>query len=722
MFNPTSNEYQFKYLQTGITGAGIEKVYLPEEPPDDQILFKEEQKWTRPEMPEYLRKAYREWVLKTDPENKKIYDPNFVSPFMKEMNDWIEQHWSWTENGMWFWNDGVKTYITDFYAFYLTAWDTLFGIPEYRETDKEITYWIQFWEEDPNSFGGMFNTIRRYGKSALMGAWIVFRTIRNHKHNAGMQGENDDKIFSFYDEHIRQPFYKLPQYFKPTYDTTSKQLEGIDFFNPPKRGQKFDFEDVEVLESKIDHRVSKEGAYDQARLNSYIMEEPGKTLVANVDKRWGTVKPCLKRGIYIRGKCFMGTTVEFMETRGKGGKAYQKMFFESDYNHRGPDGRTKTGLYAAFLPGDCALEGYFDAHGRPLREQAKKFILDEREACKDNPEDYSAIIRKYPLYLYEIFYVNAENCEFNATILQERLTDLTINGDDQINKIEFFWENNIRFGKVRWRHNPVNGWAKASWMPLAEERMDNLVSVRNIGGVNQYAPQNDSKFACGIDPIDHGHVTEDRMGSDEFVTARRSRPVLFVKRKYDSSIDGVLSQEELEENARNKHQYQTNKFFLMMDTRPNDPNVLYERVLMICWYFGVSINIESQKPGTISYLHNNNCGAFVLPKYKPLDDMKRKHSSASDEGTPANTMTISEYTSAIATYVEYFGHTIPFKEQVSDLLAFTPAKTREFDYAVATGWTELACKIAPKVKVVQPIDLDNFMNAFGSSGDVINRR
>lgn len=723
MFAPTGNYYQFQYLKTGITGPGIEKAYLPEVPPEDQIYFKEEQKWTRPVMPEYLRKASKEWYLKSDPENKKGYDPDFVSPYMNEIIEWEDFHWKITEEGMWFWNNGKPTYLTPFYVWYLTAWDTSFGYPEFRVTDLEITYWIAFWENDPNSFGGMLNTIRRYGKSAIMGGWLMYRTSRNYKHNGGMQGENDDKIFSFYNTHILQPFYKLPQYFKPKYDTGSKQTEGVKFYVPPRRGRQFDAEEIDVLESEIDHRVSKEGAYDQAKLESYLMEEPGKTLVANVSDRWDFVKPCLKRGIFIRGKAFMGTTVEFMETRGRGGKAYQKMYFASDYNHRGPDGRTKTGLYAAFLPGDCALEGFFDEWGFPMREQAKKYILDERKANEDNPKDYSAIIRKYPLYLHEIFYVNAENCEFNATILQERLTELTMLGDDNLSTIEFFWENNIRFSKVRWRHNPRNGWAKTAWMPTDPDKEANLVDIRLFGGVSNYAPKNIGKFDIGIDPIDHGHVTTDKIASSsEFVSSRRSRPVLFVKRRYDLNIDGPLTQDILEQRAKDKFQYQTGTYCLMMDVRPGDPNVLFERVLMICWFFGSPINVESAKPGVINYLQQNHCGLFILPKYQPVVDTKRKISSASEDGTPANTMTISEYTSALATMIEYFGHTIPFKELVSDLLVFNPGDTRDFDYSVAAGWTELAQKISPKVKVAKPIDLDDFMTAFNSRGEVINRR
>ena len=204
MFCKTSNPYKFKYLVTGITGHGIEQVYLPELPAEKDILFKKENKFTRPEMPAQLREWAKEY------HTKKQEDPKWIHPHQREINEWEAREDERCDTGIWFWNKGVPTYITGFYYWLLTCWNPYFGKPVYRETDKEITYWILFWEEDPNSYGGALNTIRRYGKSSIMGAWIVWRTTRNFNHMSGMQGETDKKIAAFYKKFILRPFYKLP--------------------------------------------------------------------------------------------------------------------------------------------------------------------------------------------------------------------------------------------------------------------------------------------------------------------------------------------------------------------------------------------------------------------------------------------------------------------------------------------------------------------------------
>src|SRR5690606_21599545 len=124
--------------------------------------------------------------------------------------------------------------------------------------------------------------------------------------------------------------------------------------------------------------------------------------------------------------------------------------------------------------------------------------------------------------------------EFNAEILQERRNELEAMTTPPYSRFDLYWENNVRFSKVKFRHNPTGGWLKAAWLPTDIEKETNLVDKKIIRGVAKYAPRNDDKFGSAMDPIDHGIVIEARVnaGEDEYVSARRSRPVMLVKRKY----------------------------------------------------------------------------------------------------------------------------------------------------------------------------------------------
>lgn len=1072
MFNPTSNPYKFKYLITGITGDGIEQVYLPPQPPDEEILFKEEQKFTRPEPYEQLKIWMEELV------EERAEHPDYIHAHQAEINEWEEQEFERCTNGIWFWNDGVPTYITGPHYKYLTQWQVYFGRPDYRETDKETFYWIAFWEEDPNSFGGAYNTCRREGKSTKMGYWITNRTSTNFNHLSGMQGEDNTKIQDFYNNFVIDPFYNLPYYSQPEYDTTTLQKKGIIFKEPPRRNKKRVKGKKTVLNSKMDYRTSEANKYDQAALYSYVGEEFGKchpagtmvrmfngtlksvenvvtgdilmgddstprvvlntgkgfgkifkitangrgkaepwyvnedhilsckisfpgtiglfkgmkkgdvinipikeylnltkktkqhlmcyrvaleyparqhnidpyflgiwlgdgssthveitntdfeiidwlknyckknqlnfhqkkgknaitysitngrfgirhvfrqkhlfdnkhipkdylidsrenrlkllaglidtdgyknpdpkkrhyeiiqknktlafqiqelclslgfyascrektatmrrsdgtlyscpvyriaiygknlheipclierkkmnykgtehnakdpsiygftvsydredwyygfnisgnrlyvlkdytvthnTLMCSVWDRWKFVKPALKDGIMIRGKAFIGTTVEYMDVTNKGGKAYRKLCYASDYNIRTGNNQTLSGLYAALMPSDCVLKGFIDEHGRPIRDKARAHILREREALRGNPKDYSDEVRKYPLDWNEVFYVSADRCMFNATILQDQKKFLQFN-PNLIRRCDLRWENNIRFSRVVRNDNPTNGWCKFAWLPKTDEEMALLNAVEERTEFDHetgqprrfFAPKNDGKLACGTDPIDHGVVIElDQIDEDDFTSTRRSKPVVFVKSKYDSAIDGsVTHQEILEQRRDTRFPYKTNRYLVMMDTRPMDPNVYFERALMICWYLGVSIHCEAQKPGLMNWFNAAGCGDFVWQKYIPNEGQAPKKSDMTD-GTPASTMMIQEYTGSIATYVEYFGHTIPFIELVDDLLVAQSNKTKEHDYYSGMGWTELAGKMKPRRVQLPTRQVTEFMPLYDRFGNIV---
>lgn len=715
MFKVTSNQYQFRYLLTGISGKGIEQVYLPEPPPDNKVHYKKEQKFIAPEPSDQLAKWMKEAL------SARLINPDYVHAHQQEINKWEDQEFERTRpngSGFWFWNRGVKTWLTPFYYWMLTTWNPYFGKPTFRETDKEITYWINYWEDDPDSFGGALNTIRRYGKSSIMGAWIVWRTTKNFNHTSGLQGETDKKIAAFYRKMILKPFYKLKYFHQPTYNLDSKQATKIEFDIPPRRSQKRTQESEEqtVLESIIDFRPSGEGEYDGEILNSYLCEEPAKSVKFSLydeegEGRWDIIKPCfLQGGEQICGKAFFGTTVENLKVADRGGQAYMRLFYDSDYNKREEDGRTMSGLYAAFLPGDCALKGYMDEWGHPIRDKAREYLLKVRKSYKNRPSKLAGWIRKYPITIQEIFYVNPDGCEFNVQVLNNREVDIMSSSTPVVDHIDFYWQDNKRDTKVLWRHNPDNGWCQVARGVGFKDMPNNLVEEIGVNpetGVKLWRPKN-TKLAAGCDPIQHGVVVQ---------AGRASKPVVLVKSKYDPELDGPYpDQHILEQRAEEQYPWKSNKYILMFDKRPTDPNKFFEYALMICVYFGIPLHVESQKNAIISYFHARGYGEFILLKYKPEF---AKPDARPIEGTPASQGLTQEFTSKMATWIEYFGHTMPFLEVVKDNKVFKPLETKFHDYSMAMGMTELACDMKPKV-VSQPVrQVTDFMPLYDRYGNII---
>ena len=703
MYEKNDNYYQFKYLITGISGPGVEGVYLPDTPDESEILWKEQNRFVR----ETLPKEWREW--KREEAYRQEADPEYVHP---KISEFIELQWHRREHGVHFWNNGQIEYITGFHWWMLTWWKPYFGFCKFRDTDKEICYFIQYCEEDPFCFGTLLNTVRRYGKSTLMGAWIIERMTRLRGAQGGMQGETDKKIKKFYNKMVLKPFFKLPSFFQPVYDTSSTQAQSIVFDEPKSRGKTKSLLDHDYeegpLESIIDYQSSGEGEYDGDELSAYLMEEPGKTLECSVWERWDVVKPCLKKGTGVRGKALLGTTVENMETKGRGGAAYKQLLYESDYDKKTKNGFTESGLYFAFIPGQFALEDFVDEWGYPDEEKSREWLNNELVALKDKPRKYAGQIRKYPRNLKEIFYVSPETCVFNVTILMDRKFELDAIGSKAYVRGNFKWQNGKRDTRVVWVPSS-NGAFKVSQLIERKEDTNKIQQVGvNSEGKPMFKPLNNHLYSCGCDPIQHGATSGGRIAS---------KPVLYVKTKYNPEIDGPWDFDLLEQRAREKYPYKTNRYICQYDVR-YEPNKFFENALMMAVYFGISINVERQKNSIINYFHERGYGHFIHMKYKPVSEQIRSQNSKQQiiQGTDASRPTIDTYTTKLDTYIEYFGHTIPFIEQVDDYLIFDPHNTKDHDYSVASGYTELADDIRVK-KEKKIINLDEFMNTWDNSGN-----
>ena len=702
MFKETNNPYRFKYLITGIKGDGIEQVYLPKQPTKKDILFKKEQKFVRFEIPPEAR----QWKKIQDQEQEN--NPNYYHP---ELTKLINKWWHYRENGLWFWNNGQATYITGLHFVHLHT-KHHFGYGDFRDTEKEVFYWVQFWEEDPDAYGGTLNTMRRWGKSCEKGTWMIEKVSRTAGMGGGMQGESKKKIDEYYKKFVLRPFVKWPWFWQPITNEATKQGEKIEFFETRSTG-KLDFydEEIEVLESQIDHRPSGESQYDGDKLCAYDGEEPGKWLEASVDDTWGTVKKCFwaKDKWTIIGKAFFATTVEFMEMDGRGGSEYKTLVYESDYNDKQKDGRTKSGLYAALLPSDCAAD--HDEHGFPLRDIARQKILDSRQSYSDNPVKLAKEIRKSPLTWRECFYHSSVDSPFNLTILRDRSEELlSLDAEQKPTRGDYEWENNVRDSRVIWQTKPNTGWSQVPWLPKTKEET-NL--VRQIGvteiapgiHVKQFEPLNDAKFIIGLDPTNTGMTT----------TGKRSKPVALVKRKYDHTIDGKMDNDLMEQRSKNKFPYKTNKYVGMCDHRPLEPTMLYEYLIKMCVFYGCQIHIEDQVGKACKdYFYMRGYRRFIMEKYRNLIE-KPDPKAHEFLGTPASRSVISDYTSYLSTYIQYFGHTIPFLEVTEDMEAFKPQKPRDHDYTVSAGYVELGCLLKPK-PVKQTIIFGDYFHQFDSSG------
>lgn len=698
MFAITNNSYEFKYITTSISGDGIKVVYLPPVP-SDKYIFDLGGKWKKTEYPDDWAKWKRE-----EAEGLKI-NPDFMHP---RIEAFVDQEWDRRLNGFWFWNTvkGVRTptYVTGLHYFYMCWWDTYFDYPSFRDTDKEIFYLLQRNDEDPDCFGTLLGTIRRYGKSAILGCWATEPVTRERKRNSGMQGETDKKIKAFYLENILYPFRRIPEFFTPIYNQGSTMQEGIEFSPTISKGkkQKESFK-METLDSKINYGPSDINHYNRAKLYRYAGEESGKVMEVDVYARHDKVKPCMKLGVSIYGKMFYATTAD--ETSPKV-KRFEELFYDSDFDNKGGDGQTKSGLYAAFLPAHYAYEGFLDEFGIPKSDEAQARILLERKKYEDEPSKLITLVRQYPMSISEYFYTNAADCQFNVRILQERKNDLILD-KKIVTKASFNWlGGNKNNGKVSC-DTDTGGKCSVYWIPEDIKYCNLIRQIGEIDGVKQWEPLNTHKFVIGVDPIEWKANT---------VGSRRSKPAAYVYRKYDTSVDGLYDDDQLRELAIKKFPFKTGIPVVRFAYRPDDPRVFYEAIIRMAVYFGCQVHIEQQKAaGLMQYMEDHGYAAFIMKRPEITFTSQYSQTQAGTDGTPASKGTTNLFTEKIAAHITVWGHRYPFIELIEDLLEFDPEHTTIYDDTVAFGFSLLGSEKRENQKQIT-VDLGKYFNLHDNSG------
>lgn len=695
MYQSTKNSYKFKYIQTGITGKGIPEVFLPEvgygaytgnEPykPVYEILDFGD-KWQKQDLPD----GYEDWKDKETFENAKItkynelqkkkmergeeYQPPQEEYIHPKMEDFKMQEWIRRWHGVWIYLmiGGVKTpvYITGLHYFLLQWWPVPFEV-SYRDTDREIGYWIQYWEEDPRSVGGILGMMRQYGKSVWLGVWGFERTSRMRNAHLGMQGVNDKAIKTFYETHILYPFDRLIDFFTPQYYQSGQNKESLEFIATKKRNKRLTADEMNTaINSKIDFGIADINRYVGKTLTGYIGEEPGSVVDVACYPRHRKVVPAMRAR---KGKMFYASTSDEVSPKAK---TYRDMVMDSDVDRRKENGETISGLYFAFVPAHHSLA--FDEYGIPNSEENRKALLANRKAYEDNPAQYTIECRQYPMTVDEYFYADANKCLFNVRILQEARNRCYEN-PNIVAGVDFIWEGGEEFGKVM----TIPGDTCKITEIIKDPNARNLVVDRGERmGMYRYMPINDSKYCAGLDPIQHKIISGD--------TGRKSKPIMFIKKRYDEALDGETSALIRAQRMVDKYEYKSGIPVMRYDYRPNDPVIFYEHILKICWYYGVKVLVEKQYGAAlITYFESKGCAMFLMVR----PDFTRTSPRYNQEtvGIDASVGNTQLFTGMMSHDIEYYGHRYPFRELIDDLLRFNPYDTLEHDDSVAWGLTLVA--------------------------------
>jgi hypothetical protein len=626
---------------------------------------KKNQFWERQPLPDWYDKKRKE-------EERIIEETGNRDYVISECEEVRKEHWFKRMNGFWFYNDGEPTYITGLHWFYLNWWPIDVGYPWYFDYDRKRFYHLEYCAQDPRSYGRVEMGPRRCGKTYVGGVFTYEPASRTPHSNAGIQSKTNQDGKKVFGKAIVSQFRKLPHFFKPVYDTSSGTIpkSEIRFFNTSQKGKSVE-QEVE-LESIIDFRPSGLYAYDGEKMITMLHDEVFKTEEVDIYERFRVVKECLVDNITERiiGKALLTSTVEEIEGKLQ---CYMDLWDDSDPEKRDSNGHTKSGLYRYFI--SAAETRGLDKYGKCDKLKNEQTILNTIQGLGGDQKAVSDYKRKYPLSPKDAFRPQSKDCHYNLELLEDRYDILTTieskwrTGDFKLVNPNDIWKGVVFVEKK-------NGKFKLhKSLDLGDPNLWN-----QVGGTTVPIPRNKMRFCLATDPFDH-KTTED---------GRKSNGGISAFRKFDSRFP-----------------FDSDKFVLTYANRPKTPSILYEDIIMACWFFGGDILYENNKPGFAEWCDGRNRFDMNFSKFLIHLDGRKEPGIP---GTPGSHLEIVNHT---LQYIEDCIDNEDSIDLIEEWIKFDINKTTKFDLGMTSGYNLIAAnRFMSKVEKTKKEDYLDIQDVF----------
>lgn len=600
-------------------------------------------------------------------EKRQEFDKTYIDPYLEDIR---VKEWGRRLRGVWFYNNGVLTYITQLHYFYLNWWKYQGKYLSYRNPDRETFYVVQYCVEDPHCLGINEITMRKSGKTARSACFAYERTSRMDNHHCGIQSKKDEDAWEVFKKGIIHPWQKLPHFYRPTFDLNKGDdpNDELRFFNTSRRGKEAATEQTqEALNSFIDFKTSEASAYDGPQLETYLSDETGKTRrEVSVLERQNTTRYCTEIDGELVGKHWYTTTVE-VEDDEEENFEFHELTEKSNPLVRDDNGWTLSGLYTIFQPAYKYM--YFDKYGYPDEEKAKIFLINTRRKLEEEGKtrDLSSLKRKKPMTFQEAFSADGLNALYDPGMLNEQYeniswrNDLTERGNleweggHRLKVVKVIGEETIeKAAKVIWVPSPFGRWEKIKgWQP----KDPNSVVINN----KKFLPNNNFANRIGCDPFKF----------DKTKDKRRSDCVA-----YNYQIKDDLYPDDLYNDT----------FTLEYSWRTETTREANEDILKMVWWCGCQVLFERNVDHWNAYFKENDCEGFLMRL--PGEDVPGVYT----DGKGTVVQMICNYTSS---YIREFIKKVLFKKLIrKDVgwLGFKVEDTQKFDRPMAAGITLIAVK------------------------------
>ena len=647
------------------------KIALPKTPIK---ISKSNDKWTVEEFPKELKQIQSVFEWRDYPEN-----------FHKKWEPYIDEQFKRRDEGHWFNNKGVDTYITGTHFMYL-QWSKIdVGNPDFRESNRLFYIFWEACKADVRAYGMCYLKNRRSGFSFMASGETVNMATISSDARFGILSKSGSDAKKMFTDKVVPISVNFPFFFKPIQDGMDRPKTELAYRIPASRltrksiQNRSDQELLEGLDTTIDWKNTGDNSYDGEKLKLLVHDESGKwERPDNILNNWRVTKTCLRLGARIIGKCMMGSTSNALD---KGGENFKKLYNDSAVEKRNRNGQTKSGLYSLFIPMEWNYEGFIDSYGMPVFDTPSKDCVgpnnekievgviehwnNEVDGLKSDQDALNEFYRQFPRTEEHAFRDETKNSIFNLVKIYEQIDyNEDLGNSGVITTGSFSWENGIKDSRVRFTPNP-SGRFKISWVPGVA--LQNNQTIRN----NIKSPGNEHMGAFGCDSYDISGTTD----------GRGSKGALHGLTKF--------SMEDAPPHT----------FFLEYVARPQTAEIFFEDVLMACIFYGMPILCENNKPRLLYYFKRRGYRGYSMNR---PDKLWNKLSVTEKEigGIPNSSEDIKQsHAAAIESYIDqYVGlkgdgqyGTMYFNETLNDWAKFDINNRTKFDAAISSGLAIMAC-------------------------------
>ena len=601
-------------------------------------------------LPEQPKKIYRRSETKADQYWESFEVPKLLKKiptifqwhqtsanFKDQWVEYIEQEFDKRDEGFWFMNNGLPTYVTGSHYMYLQWTKIDIGLPDFREANRIFYIYWEACKADKRSFGICYLKIRRSGFSYMGSEECANIATISKDSRIGILSKTGADAKKMFTDKVVPISNNYPFFFKPVQDGMDKPKTELAYRVPASKITKrnmYEEDDLQVegLDTTIDWKNTGDNSYDGEKLKLLVHDESGKwERPSNILNNWRVTKTCLRLGSKVIGKCMMGSTSNALD---KGGENFKKLYNDSNTVSRNSNGQTKSGLYSLFIPMEWNMEGFIDRYGMPVFRSPEKSILgidnefisqgavdyweNEVDSLKQDPDALNEFYRQFPRTESHAFRDESKQSIFNLTKIYQQIDyndSLII--DRYVTQGSFSWENGIKDSRVIWSPNK-RGRFFVTWLP--EKALQNNVITKN----GRKYPGNEHVGTFGCDSYDISGVV--------------------VGKGSNGSLHGLTK--------FNMDNAPSNEFFLEYIARPQTAELFFEDVLMAMVFYGMPILCENNKPRLLYHLKNRGYRGFSVNR---PDKTFNKLSKTEKElgGIPNSSEDVKQsHASAIESYIE----------------------------------------------------------------------